>query len=251
MSGEIIAYVLLAALANVAGGFIIYIKKDWSSRSMHALMALSAGLLLSIAVVDLIPEVVTESRFSPVFILAGMMIIFFMQQFFAPHVHTGGDSHDTSHFQGTVTGSTLGMLIHTFFDGFSIAAGFELDLKLGVTVFVALLLHKIPDGVTISSIIYALTGNRRKAVGSAVIMGISTVVGAVFAWLLTGVYFPDEGMLALALSLSAGIFLYVGGTDLLPAINAARDRLLMWFVVLGIVVYFLLQWGISQLGFVG
>lgn len=247
MSGEIITYVLLAAAANVAGGFIVYIKKGWSDRGMLALMALSAGLLLSIAVVDLIPEVVTQSRFSPVFILAGMMIIFFMQQFVAPHVHTDKASHKDSHVQGTVTGSSLGMLIHTFFDGFSIAAGFELDVKVGVTVFVALLLHKIPDGVTIASIIYSLTGNRKKAVGSAVIMGISTVVGAIFAWLLTGVYFPDEGVLALALSLSAGIFLYVAGSDLLPAVNAARDRLLMWFVVLGIVIYFLLQWGITQI----
>lgn len=247
MSVEMIGYVLLAAAANVAGGFIIFVRKDWSDRGMHALMALSAGLLLAIAVLDLIPEVVPASPLSPVFILVGILIIFFTQQFVMPHSHVGKNNDHIAHFQGTVASSTVGMLIHTFFDGFSIVASFELDFRLGITVFVALLLHKIPDGITISSIVFSLTQNKKKALGSAILMGVSTLGGAVLGWLLTGVYFPNEMMLVVALSISAGIFLYVAGTDLLPSINAARDRLLPLLVFLGILIYFLLQLGLEWL----
>lgn len=249
MNAEIMAYVLLAAVANVAGGFIIYIKKDWSNRSMVALMALSAGLLLSIAILDLMPKVVGDNHYSPLFILIGMMMIFSIQQFGTRHTHI--DTSESYTVQGTITGSMIGMFIHTFFDGFAIAAGFELDLQLGVTVLVALLLHKIPDGMTMSSIIYALTGNRRKAVGATVVMAVATIIGAIFAWVLIGGALPDENMLALALSLSCGIFLYVAGTDLLPAIHAAHDRFLAVFVIVGIMIYFLLQWGVAQLGLPG
>jgi ZIP family zinc transporter/zinc and cadmium transporter len=239
--------VILAALANIAGGLIIFIKKEWSKRALGALMAVSAGLLLSIAVLDLIPDVMESHTVSPVFILIGLLIIFFIQQWAAPHFHHGEDVHSGAQSKSAVTGSVVGMIVHTFFDGFSIVASFEVDIRLGITVLIAIFLHKIPDGVTISSIVFSFSRNKKRAVEAAVLMGVATLVGGFCAWLVTGFYFPNEAALSIALSVTAGIFLYVAATDLLPVINGARDRLMSLFFFLSILAYFILQWGLEQL----
>ncbi|HEU5140870.1 MAG TPA: ZIP family metal transporter [Bacillales bacterium] len=248
MSWGIMGYVLAAAAANVVGGFIIFIKKDWSERGINLLLALSAGLLLAITLVDLIPEVMADSESSPIYILASVAVVFLLQQYFAPHGHGGEQVHAYTRSRSTVTGIKVGMSIHTFFDGFSIVAGFALDITLGIAVFIAIILHKIPDGVTISSVIFSLTRDKLKAVNSALLLGGTTFAGGLIAWLLTGVYFPNETMLIIALSVSAGIFLYVACAELLPAVNEAGDRLLGWFVIAGAGAYFLLHWILGQLG---
>lgn len=241
-------YVVLAAAANVVGGFVIFMKKDWSERAVHALMAISAGLLLAITLADLIPEVISQSSSSPMYILASLAGIFLIQQWIGPHDHHGHGHHHVGNSRNTARGLTVGMTIHTFFDGFSIIASFALDVKLGVAVLLAILLHKIPDGVTISSVIFSLSRDKKKAVGAAVIMGIATVAGGFAAWLLTGASSPGSGMLAIALSISAGIFLYIANVELLPEVSATKDRLMAWFVAGGIAVYFVLHWMMGQLG---
>lgn len=248
MSWEMMGYVVLAAAANVAGGFVIFMKKDWSDRAVYALMALSAGLLLAITLADLIPAVITKSSSSPFYILASLAAIFLLQQWIEPHAHTSGEHHHSGHSKSTVTGLTVGMTIHTFFDGFSIIASFALNVQLGITVLIAIFLHKIPDGITISSVIFSLSRDKKKAVGAAIIMGIATVAGGVAAWFLTGAGSSNGGMLVVALSISAGIFLYIANVELLPAVSATRDRMLAWFVAGGIAAYFVLHWMLNQLG---
>ncbi|MGF9711874.1 MULTISPECIES: ZIP family metal transporter [Paenibacillus] len=147
-------YVFLAAAANVIGGLVFVLKRDWSRSGLNALMALSARLLIAIAILDFIPESLEHDSSSPIFILIGVLAIYFFQQYVAGHFHFGEETHASQHEKSTAVGAMTGMLIHTFFDGLSIAASFEVDFRLGITVFIAVLLHKIPDGLTISSIIF-------------------------------------------------------------------------------------------------
>jgi ZIP family zinc transporter/zinc and cadmium transporter len=244
---DIFIYVALAAAANIAGGLVILIKKDWSRRGMMGLMALSSGLLISLTVVDLLPEVIPNHRLSPIFILLGILCIFFFQQFMASHFHFGEETHEHHHSQSTMIGAFGGMVLHTFFDGFSIVASFEVNVQLGVTVLIAVLLHKIPDGLTISSIVLTASKSKKMAAYASILLGLSTVAGALGAVLLHVFDLPQETLTILALSFSAGIFLYVGGTDLLPIVNAQDDRLLSIIFFLGIVLYFVLQFTIQAL----
>ena len=139
------------------------------------------------------------------------------------------------------------MLIHSFFEGLSIVASSELHVHLGLTVLIAVVLHKIPEGLTISSIVFAITQDKKKAIGAVFILGISTLAGGGTALLLTGISsLPSEQMVAFLISFIAGIFLYVAGTNLLPVVNSAEDRPISLFFFLGILVYFLLQLGRSE-----
>ncbi len=207
------------------GGLIFLFKRNWSLRGLHALMALSAGLLIAIANLDFIPDSLKHDSSSPVFVLIGLLAIYFFLHYVSCHFHFGEEIHVHQRVKSSAIGAMGGMLIHTFFDGLSIASSFTKDLHLGITVFIAVLLHKIPDGITISSIIFLLTRDRNKALLADLLLGVSTVAGAFTATLLSDLYLPSEQIAAAAIAFSAGIFIYVAATVLLPAVNSAGNRL--------------------------
>ncbi|OXT17204.1 ZIP family metal transporter [Bacillus sp. OG2] len=244
---DILFYVLTAAFANILGGFVIFLKKNWSRRGLNALMALSAGILFTIAIMDLIPEAIELYESSPIYIVLGFCLIFLFQQFLAPHFHFGEETHKHSHSQTTTLGALMGMLVHTFFDGVSIVASFKIDERIGFVVLIAVLLHKIPDGLTISSIVFANLKSRKKAIGASVLLGISTIMGAFAALYFTQFFLVDSSILAIALSITAGIFLYIATADLLPVVSATEDRSVIPFFFVGILLYYMLHWIFEQL----
>lgn len=243
MNWEIFGLVIVAALANSFGGFVIFFKKNWSRKGLNALMALSAGLLLAIAILDLIPKTIEAHAFQPIYVLTGIVTMFFFQKFIAAHFHFGEETHHHDQ-KSSVVGAFIGLLIHTFFDGLAIVISFQVNVSLGITVLVAVLLHKIPDGITISSIVYAMFQNKKKALWAAIWLGISTIIGALSSSLFVNTY---EQIMAIALSFTIGIFLYVASTDLLPAVNQEEDRGVALFFFIGIGLYFILHLGIHEL----
>lgn len=139
-------------------------------------------------------------------------------------------------------GAFLGMGIHSFFDGVSIVAGFEVSGDLGLLIFAAVLLHKIPDGLTISSIVLAAFDDKKKAFIASVVLALSTILGGALVWVLSHTGIAPEGIsesfARIGLSFSAGVFLYVAATDLLPVVNQSEDRRIGLFVLLGVIVFY-------------
>lgn len=238
---DILLYVLLAAAANVAGGLLIMLKRSWSEHDSYALMALSAGLLFAIAVMAIIPEAIELHESSPIFIILGFGLFFLIQQLFSSHDHT-------------VTGQRtrvvmFGMLLHTFLDGVSIVMGFQMDKGVGLVVLFAVLLHKVPDGMTLSSIIYTKSRNRRKAVYASYLLGLSTIAGAVVTLSASRFFATDPVLLPIALSLTAGMFLYIVTIDLLPAVRAFKDKSVSIYFFYGILLYIGLHQALDLLPF--
>lgn len=95
-------------------------------------------------------------------------------------------------------GTLIGMIIHTFFDGLSIVASFAINKGLGFVVLIAVLLHKIPDGLTISSIVFASLKSKKKAIGASVLLGLSTIMGATTALFLTAFVSLQSSILAIS-----------------------------------------------------
>lgn len=226
---DILFYVLLAAAANVAGGLLILLKRAWSEHDSYALMALSAGLLFAIALMAIVPEAIELHKSSPVFIILGFGLFFLIQQLFSPHQHTATGQR--------IRVLLFGMLLHTFLDGVSIVMGFHLDKGVGLVVLFAVLLHKVPDGLTLSSIIYTKSRNRRKAVYASYLLGLSTIAGAAATMSASQFFAADPVILPIALSLTAGMFLYIVTIDLLPAVIALKNKRVSVYFFYGILLY--------------
>jgi ZIP family zinc transporter/zinc and cadmium transporter len=82
-------------------------------------------------------------------------------------------------------------------------------------VFVAVVLHKLPEGLAIASLFLAAGQSPRAAVAAAGALGLTTVFGVV----LTDLVAP---LATHGLALSAGVTLYVAASNLVPEFQARR-----------------------------
>jgi zinc transporter ZupT len=111
----------------------------------------------------------------------------------------------------------LGLSIHAFFDGVVMAAGLLTSYRLGMVLFLAVFLHKIPEGFTIASIMLSAGRDRRAAWRATLLIAIATLAGI----LMVAVTQPA---IRYALPFSAGVTLYVAASDLIPEVNHAHDQ---------------------------
>ena len=203
-----------AAAANLAGAFAVTRSARFGLRFIETLVAFAAGFMLALALVGAVPAALATHPFEgATVILLGYLLVHLSQHTLTPHFHFGEETHAVSHQASSA--ALIGLLLHTFFDGVAIASGFQVDVALGVLFFVAIFLHKLPEGVTISSLVLASGDSPQRAVLSAGLLGAATIVGAI---LTTQLAFLIE----YGLALSAGVTLYVGASNLVPEFQGKR-----------------------------
>ena len=136
----------------------------------------------------------------------------------------------------------LGLGVHTLFDGVAIAAGFMVDQVLGTLLFIAVLLHKVPEGFTIGSIMLASGRSRGAAIGASAWLGAATIAGALLTTLI------DDEHIGYALALSAGVTIYVAASDLIPEVNREGGPRLGWTVFGGLLLFAIADWLLARYG---
>jgi zinc and cadmium transporter len=201
----------VAALANVTGAALVTIRARWSSAVLALLVALAAGFMLAVSLSDLLPDAIRRGGDGAAAVALGAYLLVYVMQHALPgHFHI---SEQPGHVSQTVSRSAIaGLVLHTFFDGVAITSGFGVSTALGVLVLVAIGLHKIPEGIAAAGLVLAAGGTRGRAVGAAVILGISTLLGVV----ATGI---TPLLAANGLALSAGVTLYVAASNLVPELQ--------------------------------
>src|SRR5713226_9033770 len=226
---------LSAAAANVFGGAII-VQKHWERSYLKYFVALGAGFMLATAIVEIFPASLELRGKSAAFlVLVGYLIIHFFEHTVTPHFHFGEETHKDEFVQGHTGYSVLiGLIIHTFFDGIAIASGFIVSNWLGWVIFLAVFLHKIPEGFTIASVMLASGRSRRLAWGASVLLGAATFAGVLTMALLRR--HVDVG-----LPLSGGVTIYVAASDLMPEVNREPGGKMALVVLLGVGVFFVLD----------
>jgi len=225
-----LVYALVAALGNVLGALAVTRRATSELKLIEHFVAFGAGFMLSVAIVEILPEALAKSGpVAPALVLAGYLAVHLTQHTVTPHFHFGEETHSVTSIAGT--SALVGLLLHTFFDGVAIASAFLVRTELGVMVFVAIFLHKLPEGVMISSLMIAGGRTGGRAVGAAALLGLATVVGV----LLT----DHLGFLILhGLALSAGVTIYVAASNLVPEFQHKRGWKLPAAFFAGAVVFF-------------
>lgn len=226
---------LVAAAGNLIGGYFV-VRRDWPRQYLQYFLALGAGYMLAVAFVDVIPESVRlGGENALVFVLIGYFLVHLFEHTLAPHFHFGEETHveEMAH-QHARTSVLVGMAIHTFFDGVAIAAGFLVSTWLGVVIFFAVFLHKLPEGFTVASVVLASGQGKRNAILAAGLLGVATLFGVLLTSSL-------EGQLKYALPLSGGVTVYVAATDLLPEVNREPNWRLALLVFVGVASFLIMQ----------
>src|SRR5256714_7940246 len=172
-------YALVAAAGNVLGALAVTRRAALQLKVIEHFLAFGAGFMLSVAIIELLPEAFARSGgVAPLLVLAGYLAVHFTQHTLTPHFHFGEETHAISSVAGT--SALIGLLLHTFFDGVAIASGFLVRPALGVMVFIAIFLHKLPEGVTVSSLMLAGGRSGGQAVTAAGVVGGAPLGGGGF-----------------------------------------------------------------------
>jgi zinc transporter ZupT len=236
-----LAFAAVAAAADVAGAAIVTTAHKPSHARLRYFVAAGAGFMLAAAFVRMLPESVHVPH-AFVFVVLGYFGIHLFEHTVAPHFHFGEEVHHEALLRPSAGWLALvGLGVHTLFDGVAIAAGFMVSSALGAVIFIAVLLHKLPEGFTIASIMLAGGHSRAAALGAGGLLGVLTLTGA----LLTGLFATAH--VAYALALSAGVTIYVAASDLIPEVNREDDKPSLAYTVFGGLIFFVaVDWFFSE-----
>lgn len=253
LSLQLVVFGILAAMANILGGLIILPGRFSSAykSSLKYLLALGAGFMLAVTFFEVIPKTIliwqrsgqsNDNLNTPmVLLLAGYLLTQFFEHTIAPHFHLGEEMHAESSLSTSSAYTGIGgLLIHTFFDGVSIAAASYVDAGVGFLVFIAVFLHKFPEGFTIGSMLVAAGKGTREIVIATSVIGVATLLG-VFLFALVGSRI--ESSVAYALPIASGVTLYVAASDLIPEVNhhGGKRPLVSISVFAGVALFFVIH----------
>jgi zinc transporter ZupT len=217
-------------------------RKHWNEIFLKYFIGLGAGFMLAAVFLRLLPESMALSPHAPALMLGGYFLVHFFEHTIAPHFHFGEETHGELMLNPAVAWSALtGLTIHTFFDGVSIASGFLVSMSLGVLIFVAVALHKIPEGFTVASIALASGRGNRGAWTATWVLASATLLGV-----LVMHYFAAA--VSYALPLSTGVTLYVAASDLIPEVNEERGLRMAAVVFVGVALFAVSSLLLSALG---
>lgn len=216
MALNALLFAVAAAAGNLAGAAAVVRAERRGLVFIETCLGFGAGFMVALVLVGVLPQVFAGP--SPVAsagipVLAGYVLVHVAQHVITPHFHFGEETHQVAPRAGD--SALVGLTLHAFFDGVGIASGFLVSERLGWLFFLAVMLHKLPEGVTMASLMLASGRGRRGALWSAAALGAATIAGA----LLTS----TVGSLARSgLALSAGVTLYVAASNLVPEFQASR-----------------------------
>jgi zinc transporter ZupT len=225
----------VAAFANVFGGLLL-VRGSWEKRYLRYFIALGAGFMMATALLEMFPEGLRLApRMAPVLVLGGYCAIHLLEHTISAHFHFGEETHSHEFMAAHKGYSVLaGLAVHALFDGVAIGSGFVLSRWLGVLIFFAIFLHKVPEGFTVASVMLASGRSRQVALRAAIALAGATMLGVLVILLA-------PGLVRVGLPLSAGVALYVAATDLVPEVNREPGIRMALIFFAGVVVFLLVR----------
>lgn len=215
---EVSGYSFFAALAMLAGTLLVFFREAWVRKNSIFLISFAAGVMLTIAFTNLIPQANTLFPQAWLAVFGGFLGFYVLQNIVM--FHPCHDEVCETHHLGVL--SSIGLTVHSFLDGVIVAVGFEAGWTMGLFTTLAVMLHKIPDGITITGILLHAKMDRKKVILYSLGVALATPLGALAAYFFLQNISP--AFLGMLLALTAGSFLYLAAADLLPETHKIRHR---------------------------
>jgi zinc and cadmium transporter len=251
-------------LISLLGGSVPLLGRVTHSR-LQLYLSLSAGVMLGAAFFHVMPDAMDlAGEWFGWWMALGAVGLFCIERFIAPHTHEvssklqqehehePGCEHDHEHRAApAVAGwmAVLGLTIHTFMNGVGLAGAIQVDADKtapipwalpGLAMFLAIVLHKPADALAISTVLSRKGVPRGKIALVQLGFALMVPVGALAFLVTKGALAKDlqNQLTGAALAFSAGTFLFIALSDLLPEVQFHRhDRVpLALALIVGVVL---------------
>jgi ZIP family zinc transporter len=203
------------------------------------LIALSGGVVVAIALLEVLPEAESElgqPRRTSLLVALGFILFFLANRLLVLHHRDDSDQARAHHRVGAM--GALALSAHSLVDGLGIGLALHVSLSTGILVFVAVASHDFADGLNTVSFILRQGGGRRRALHWLAVDAAAPIVGAAIGASLA---ISAQGLGAL-LAVYVGLFLFLGASDLLPEAHEHPSQLRVALTVSGFGFVALVVW---------
>lgn len=205
---------LLISFVSLLGIFFVFLTPKSLSRLTLFFVSFAIGGLLGDSFIHLIPQSFSffeSSSTASLFILVGILIFFILEKFLLWH-----HCHDANCHQSTKHVATLNLVgdsVHNFIDGALIAASFQISQLVGISTTLAVILHEIPQEIGDFGILMHHQFTVKKAL-------LYNFFSALFSFLgVLIVFIFDTSFSVYLVPITAGGFIYLAATDLIPELH--------------------------------
>lgn len=241
-----------AGAATFAGMYLVLAKGDWSRRYSAVLVSLSAGVLLGVGFLHILPEAMELTARAPLFVVLAFVLFYFLEHHLMIHAgheeqhHVNLDIDDCyddccsrPHPMGWV--AFVGMGLHSVIDGMIIGTSFGVGQDLGLLAALGVIAHEVPEGIAMIAILLHYGWPRSKAIQLTSFVALATPGAAILTFALVNNL--SESLLGALLAVAGGSFIYIAASDLIPESHRSRGLSASLALCIGI----LFAWGIGFL----
>ena len=227
--------VVCAWIAGVAP-----LQLRWQRDQLWLVVSFGAGVLLGAAFLHMLPHAWDMAGANASSLaLMGMLILLFIEKFVMVHACAG----DACDYHTIGLAAFVGLSLHSIMDGVAIASSAGVP-TLGLVVVLAIVAHKAPESMSLAGLLIAAGYSRRRIIGLITVFSLMVPIGAIGAYSIMGAV--SEHVVGALIAVSAGTFIYIAASDLLPELHRAHQfRALSLVTFLGGVA---VTWGASALG---
>ncbi len=240
----IIVFTFIGSILSIIGGVFLLFRRDLTKRISHLLISFAAGTLLGTAFFDLMPEAISDSTPEKVFLFAliGFLSFFVMERFIHWMHHHPHEYEEQT--KPTVTLIMFGDSIHNFIDGVAIAATFLVNVPLGIITAIAVGTHEIPQEIGDFAVMLKRGLKPKKVLLFNFFSALTAMAGAILMY----IFGKDlEGYLPVFLSITAGFFIYISASDLIPEIHEKNRRGFAFLETMCLILGIVVVWGLVRI----
>lgn len=217
----IILFTLIGSVFSLIGGALLLANNKLIHQMSHYLSAYAAGALLGAAFFDLLPESFAGQDPTQMLkmTLLGILTFFILERFIRWFHHH--HQHSSKQDQSVIALVVIGDSIHNFIDGVVIAGTFLISIPLGIITTVAVAAHEIPQEIGDFGVMIHRGISRSKILWLNFLSALTSLLGAVAMYLLRD---SIQSFLPGFLAITAGFFIYIALSDLIPEIHQQEKR---------------------------
>ncbi len=236
--------VLIISLISLVGIFTISMSQNRLEKILQYLVSFAVGSLFGGAFIHILPETFVRSGGFPLFtslhIPLGILLFFSLEKFVRwRHCHNVDCENDAHHI---VPLNIIGDMMHNLIDGLIIGAAYLASIPMGIATTIAVGFHELPQEIGDFAILVQGGLSKRKALLFNFLTALTSVVGAGIALVFGSHVFMFIDAL---LPLTAGGFIYIAGSDLIPLLHRQEEPLKsvgqIIFIILGVGIMVVLK----------